>query len=244
MLPGCNAGTLGFGGIGHNSQRVELAVERRAADLQPPGDLRHLPAIMRDREANHLGLDLLERRAPRPGASSSGERRRQARRRSAAAGCPAAAGSSMSGAIGAASASIARSGDAVSGTRGCDAEPTARPARRSAGIRRPRPRRPRPAPRRGTPRSRAGARCRASDSATSSASASPLIARMRLPSSAAKRARKCRASSGMSSGRSAQRRHRDRKDVQAVEQVFAEAAVPSRRRSGRGWWRRSAARRP
>ena len=61
---------------------------------------------------------------------------------------------------------------------------------------------------------------------------------MRLPSSAAKRARKCRTSSGMSSGRSASGGTRDREHVQPVEQVLAEAAVPSRRRSGRGWWPR------
>ena len=46
----------------------------------------------------------------------------------------------------------------------------------------------------------------------------------RLPSSAAKRARKCRASSGMSFGPLAQRRHRNRKHVQAVEQIFAETS--------------------
>src|SRR6266705_1284280 len=39
----------------------ELAVERGAADLQSPRDLRHLPAIMRDGEADHLGLEVLER---------------------------------------------------------------------------------------------------------------------------------------------------------------------------------------
>ena len=40
---------------------VELAVERRAADLQPARDLGHLAAIMRDREADDLVLHLLER---------------------------------------------------------------------------------------------------------------------------------------------------------------------------------------
>src|SRR5215813_8168588 len=42
-------------------ERIELAVERRAADAQPPRHLRHLSAIMRDRESDGLGLDLLER---------------------------------------------------------------------------------------------------------------------------------------------------------------------------------------
>src|SRR5665647_1315205 len=40
---------------------VELAVERRAADLQPACDLGHLTAIMRDREADDLALQLFER---------------------------------------------------------------------------------------------------------------------------------------------------------------------------------------
>ena len=40
---------------------VELAVERRAADLQPARDLRHLTAIMRDRKADDFVFHLLER---------------------------------------------------------------------------------------------------------------------------------------------------------------------------------------
>src|SRR5260221_7398710 len=35
---------------------IKLAVKRRAADFQSPRDLRHLPAIMRDREADDFGL--------------------------------------------------------------------------------------------------------------------------------------------------------------------------------------------
>ena len=40
---------------------VKLAVERRAADFQPACDLGHLSAIMRDREADDLALQLFER---------------------------------------------------------------------------------------------------------------------------------------------------------------------------------------
>ena len=40
---------------------IEFAVERRAADLEPARDLRHLAAVMRDREADDLVLHLLER---------------------------------------------------------------------------------------------------------------------------------------------------------------------------------------
>src|ERR1700733_11650763 len=40
---------------------VEFAIERRAADFQPARDFGHLPAIMRDREADDLVLHFLER---------------------------------------------------------------------------------------------------------------------------------------------------------------------------------------
>src|SRR6266403_1940526 len=40
---------------------IELAVKRRAADFQPPRDFGHLPAIMRNREPDDLGLHLFER---------------------------------------------------------------------------------------------------------------------------------------------------------------------------------------
>src|SRR5262249_37606438 len=40
---------------------AELAVERRAADPEPARDLCHSAAIMADREADDVGLDLLER---------------------------------------------------------------------------------------------------------------------------------------------------------------------------------------
>src|SRR5689334_7194190 len=43
------------------SRVVELAIERRAADLQPARDFGHLPAIMRDREADDLIFHFLER---------------------------------------------------------------------------------------------------------------------------------------------------------------------------------------
>src|SRR5258708_2968056 len=40
---------------------IELAVKRRAADFQPPRGFGHLPAIMRNREPDDLGLHLFER---------------------------------------------------------------------------------------------------------------------------------------------------------------------------------------
>ena len=40
---------------------VELAVQRRAADLQPARDFRHLSAIVRDRETDDFAFHLLER---------------------------------------------------------------------------------------------------------------------------------------------------------------------------------------
>ena len=40
---------------------IELAVKRRAANFQSACDLGHLPAIMRDREPDNLGLHLFER---------------------------------------------------------------------------------------------------------------------------------------------------------------------------------------
>src|SRR5258708_20476187 len=39
---------------------IELAVERRTPDFEPPGDLRHLAAIMRDREPDNFGLHVFE----------------------------------------------------------------------------------------------------------------------------------------------------------------------------------------
>ena len=53
---------------------VELAVERRAADLQPPRHLRHLSAIMRDREADDFVLHLLQR----PHFAGAGQHRQHA----------------------------------------------------------------------------------------------------------------------------------------------------------------------
>ena len=43
------------------AELFELAVKRRSPDLQPPRDLRHLPAVVRDGEADGLGFDLLQR---------------------------------------------------------------------------------------------------------------------------------------------------------------------------------------
>ena len=52
------------------------------------------------------------------------------------------------------------------------------------------------------------------------------------------------ASRAMSSRPLAQRRHANRENVQPVEQILAEFALADRLRRGRGWWRRSRARRP
>ena len=55
------------------AEAFELAIKRRSPDFQPPRDLRHLPAVMRDGEADHFAL-----RSPRAAA------RRRARRSAAA----------------------------------------------------------------------------------------------------------------------------------------------------------------
>ena len=44
-----------------DAEFAELAIERRAPDPEPPRDLGHAAAIMADREADDVGLDLLER---------------------------------------------------------------------------------------------------------------------------------------------------------------------------------------
>ena len=56
--PGADAAGLG-GGV--DAEVAELAVERRAADPEPPRDFGHAPAIVADREADDVGLDLFER---------------------------------------------------------------------------------------------------------------------------------------------------------------------------------------
>ena len=64
--------------------------------------------------------------------------------------------------------------------------------------------------------------------------------RKRLPSSAAKRARKERARSGMSSRRARSEGSADREHVQAIEQVLAEAPLLDKIQTGSCWWPRSA----
>src|SRR5437660_976259 len=44
-----------------DSDLFELAIQRRSPDFKATRDLGHLPAIARDRKANHLGFDLLQR---------------------------------------------------------------------------------------------------------------------------------------------------------------------------------------
>src|SRR5215510_8484089 len=46
--------------LGCKPQAIELAIERRAADLQPPGYLGHLAAAMGDGEADDLAFDRLQ----------------------------------------------------------------------------------------------------------------------------------------------------------------------------------------
>ena len=60
---------------------------------------------------------------------------------------------------------------------------------------------------------------------------------------ARRRSTRCRTSSGMSLAPLAQRRHRDRKHVEAVVEIAAEPALRAPPRRGRGWSRRSPARR-
>ena len=47
---------------GVDAEFAELAVERRAADPEPPRDFGHAAAIMADGEADEVGLDLLQLR--------------------------------------------------------------------------------------------------------------------------------------------------------------------------------------
>ena len=61
MLPGNNGVRIVFGQALRKPERVELAVQRRAADLEAPGDLRHLSAVMRNRKSNDLGFELFKR---------------------------------------------------------------------------------------------------------------------------------------------------------------------------------------
>src|SRR4030088_1652086 len=56
---------------------IELAVKRRAADLEPACDFGHLPAIMRDREPDDLGFHFFER----PHFSGAGQHREHPRGR-------------------------------------------------------------------------------------------------------------------------------------------------------------------
>ncbi len=126
------------------------------------------------------------------------------------------------------------------GRRWRDADVEAlRPGRRSAGTRRRRARRRRPGPRRGRGRSRAGGHCPASHSATSSATASEVMPRSLRPSSAAKRAMKPAGQIADVLAALAQRRQRDREDVEAIIEVLAELAALHLLRAGSCWWRRS-----
>ena len=47
--------------FGIESERIELAVKRRASDVQPPRDLGHLAAVMADGESDGLGFDIGKR---------------------------------------------------------------------------------------------------------------------------------------------------------------------------------------
>ena len=62
VLPGNHGVRIVFGQtLLLEPKRVEFAVKRRTSDLQPPGNLRHLPAVMRYCEPNDLGFEFLER---------------------------------------------------------------------------------------------------------------------------------------------------------------------------------------
>ena len=60
LSPSYNGIHVGIGTIVIKAERIEFTVKSRAADLQPPRDLRHLPAIMCNRETNDLGFDLVQ----------------------------------------------------------------------------------------------------------------------------------------------------------------------------------------
>jgi hypothetical protein len=50
----CNAFGAGVVAAAVQSEAFQLPIEGRAADLQPPGDFRHLPAVMGDGIANQM----------------------------------------------------------------------------------------------------------------------------------------------------------------------------------------------
>ena len=172
---------------------VELAVESRAADAQPARDFGHLPAIARDGGSNHLRLDLFQRPDMAVGV---GERERVA----AATGCGAACGRRDLVEDGAASASrdLRRFRPAQARSRGRDARRASASCGNSCA--------PTSSPSASTTarntafsswRTLPGQGC-----ALSTPSASADDGADAFPSSAAKRTRKWRTSSGMSSGRS------------------------------------------
>src|SRR5690606_17442068 len=52
---------LGLSGGVVDAEIAELAVKRRPADPEPPSHFGHAPAIMPDREPDHIGFDLFQR---------------------------------------------------------------------------------------------------------------------------------------------------------------------------------------
>ena len=194
---------------------VELAVERRAADPQPPRDLGHLPAIARDERIGSPRPRSLPVEQTWPSASVSSQR---------------VSGSGRCRAAGARSLvedQRGRLARIVCGMpAGTIAAPRcASPRDRAAEIPARRSRHRRPARRRGRSRSRAGGHI-----------AGPRM-RVSRPSASAEHGADALAFFGREPhqevphqfrdvlGALAQGRHRDRKDVQAIEQVLAEAAV-------------------
>ena len=197
-------------------ETVELAIKRRAPDPQPPRDLRHLAAIMGEREPDRLRLDLLQRAHVTAVIEQIQQRTGAPVVTAGIRGCAAAdavveqerrldRGRSGESPRRTAARCVPTSWAAATSARRSPVEPspTAADLGRDLGkFRTGRfPLRPR-ARRRGKWRSRAAAHCRASDRRQACRSVSADIERMRLPSSAAKRTRKWRVSSGMSSARS------------------------------------------
>ena len=58
-LSGVNSSSIGLIGARLETVLLHFAVERRATDLEPLGDFRHVAAVASERQADHIGFDLI-----------------------------------------------------------------------------------------------------------------------------------------------------------------------------------------
>jgi hypothetical protein len=183
-------------------ERLQLAVQGGAADSQPAGDFRHLPAVMGDGKADDLGLQFVERAHLRHVVKQGqpvGSKMRgvfdQQRLVTAELRLPVVGNQSRRGGASVVAYRVTRAGEI--------------PAVRSPRFR--------PGPRRGRLRSRAGARYRATRAFLSSAMASPDTSFHRLSLFRAKADQEVPDEVWNVLATRPQRRHRDRKHMQPVE---------------------------